>query len=213
MQAIKPYAQIYLDFDGKKLLEKIEQVARTCYKSENKIKDGSAEKMVAALVRSKHEAMLEHATVTVKFIVNRSISHEIVRHRIASFAQESQRYCNYSKDDFGNEITFIIPNYIDYNSKAWDIWKRSMLNAEKEYFELLNFGCTPEEARDVLPNATKTELVMTANLREWRHFFKLRAADATGKAHPQMKEVTIPLLEDFKRIIPVVFDDIQIKGE
>lgn len=211
MQAIKAYTQIYNDFDGQKMLEKIEKVARTCYKSEEKIQEGSAAKMVASLIKSGHEAMLEHASVTVKFVVDRGISHELVRHRLASFAQESTRYCNYSKDDFGSEITFIIPEYLDYKSAEWNTWKETMKACEDSYFKLLDIGLTPQEARAVLPNSTKTEVVMTANLREWRHFFKLRALGTTGKPHPQMLEVTVPLLEDFKQMIPVVFDDLVVK--
>lgn len=211
MQAIKAYTQIYNDFDGQKMLDKIEQVARTCYKSEGKIQEGSAAKMVASLIKSGHEAMLEHVSVTVKFVVDRGISHELVRHRLASFAQESTRYCNYSKDDFGSEITFIIPEYLDYKSAGWNTWKETMKACEDAYFKLLDIGLTPQEARAVLPNSLKTEVVMTANLREWRHFFKLRALGTTGKPHPQMLEVTVPLLEDFKQMIPVVFDDLVVK--
>lgn len=210
MKAIKPYTQIYLDFDGQKMLEKIKQVARTCYKSEGRIKEGSAEKMVKALVNSGHEAMLEHASVTVKFVVDRGISHEIVRHRMASFAQESTRYCNYSKDDFGSEITFIIPDYLEYKSEGWNIWKESMKQSEDAYFKMLDFGLSPQQARAVLPNSTKTEIVMTANLREWRHFFKLRAEGVTGSPHPQMLEVAVPLLQDMQKLIPVIFDNIAI---
>lgn len=210
MQAIKPFTQIYKDFDGQKMLEKIEQVARTCYKSEGKIQEGSAAKLVAGLIKSGHEAMLEHASVTVKFVVDRGISHELVRHRLASFAQESTRYCNYSKDDFGSEITFIIPDYLEYKSEGWNIWKESMKQAEDAYFKMLDFGLSPQQARAVLPNSLKTEVVMTANLREWRHFFKLRALGTTGKPHPQMLEVTVPLLEDMKNLIPVVFDDLVV---
>ena len=211
MQAIKAYTQIYNDFDGQKILEKIEKVARTCYKSEGKIQEGSAAKMVASLIKSGHEAMLEHVSVTVKFVVDRGISHELVRHRLASFAQESTRYCNYSKDDFGSEITFIIPEYLDYKAAGWNTWKETMKTCEDSYFKLLDIGLTPQEARAVLPNSLKTEVVMTANLREWRHFFKLRALGTTGKPHPQMLEVTVPLLEDFKQMIPVVFDDLVVK--
>ena len=210
MQAIKAYTQIYNDFDGQKMLEKIEQVARTCYKSEGKIQEGSAAKMVASLIKSGHEAMLEHASVTVKFVVDRGISHELVRHRLASFAQESTRYCNYSKDDFGSEITFIIPEYLEYKSEGWNIWKESMKQAEDAYFKMLDFGLSPQQARAVLPNSLKTEVVMTANLREWRHFFNLRALGTTGKPHPQMLEVAVPLLEDMKNLIPVVFDDLVV---
>ena len=211
MRLIKPYAEICKDFDGEEMLKKIERVARTCYKSEGKIKDGSARKMVAGLIKSGHDAMLEHASVTVKFVVDRGISHELVRHRMASFAQKSTRYCNYIKDDFGSEITFIIPKCLDDESAAYDAWKSVMEYCEDAYFYLLNIGFMPQEARAVLPNSTKTEVVMTANLREWRHFFKLRALGTTGKPHPQMLEVTIPLLKDFKRAIPVVFDDLIVK--
>ena len=210
MQAIKPYTQIYKDFDGQKVLQKIEAAARTCYKSEGKIQEGSAAKMVASLIKSGHEAMLEHASVTVKFVVDRGISHELVRHRLASFAQESTRYCNYSKDDFGSEITFIIPEYLEYKSEGWNIWKESMKQAEDAYFKMLDFGLSPQQARAVLPNSLKTEVVMTANLREWRHFFKLRALGTTGNPHPQMLEVAVPLLEDMKNLIPVVFDDLVV---
>lgn len=210
MQAIKPYTQIYKDFDGQKVLQKIEAAARTCYKSEGKIQEGSAAKLVAGLIKSGHEAMLEHASVTVKFVVDRGISHELVRHRLASFAQESTRYCNYSKDDFGSEITFIIPDYLEYKSEGWNIWKESMKQAEDAYFKMLDFGLSPQQARAVLPNSLKTEVVMTANLREWRHFFKLRALGTTGKPHPQMLEVAVPLLKDMKNLIPVVFDDLVV---
>ncbi len=210
MQAIKPYTQIYKDFDGQKVLQKIEAAARTCYKSEGKIQEDSAAKLVAGLIKSGHEAMLEHASVTVKFVVDRGISHELVRHRLASFAQESTRYCNYSKDDFGSEITFIIPDYLEYKSEGWNIWKESMKQAEDAYFKMLDFGLSPQQARAVLPNSLKTEVVMTANLREWRHFFKLRALGTTGKPHPQMLEVAVPLLEDMKNLIPVVFDDLVV---
>lgn len=210
MQAIKPYTQIYKDFDGQKVLQKIEAAARTCYKSEGKIQEGSAAKMVASLIKSGHEAMLEHASVTVKFVVDRGISHELVRHRLASFTQESTRYCNYLKDDFGSEITFIIPEYLEYKSEGWNIWKESMKQAEDAYFKMLDFGLSPQQARAVLPNSLKTEVVMTANLREWRHFFKLRALGTTGKPHPQMLEVAVPLLEDMKNLIPVVFDDLVV---
>lgn len=192
------------------MLQKIEAAARTCYKSEGKIQEGSAAKLVAGLIKSGHEAMLEHASVTVKFVVDRGISHELVRHRLASFAQESTRYCNYSKDDFGSEITFIIPDYLEYKSEGWNIWKESMKQAEDAYFKMLDFGLSPQQARAVLPNSLKTEVVMTANLREWRHFFKLRALGTTGKPHPQMLEVAVPLLEDMKNLIPVVFDDLMI---
>lgn len=151
---------------------------------------------------------LVHCDLTVKFVTDRGISHEIVRHRIASFAQESTRYCNYTKDQFNNELTFIIPDFLEYGSEGFKIWREQMKQAEKTYFAMIAAGHTPQEARDVLPTSIKTELIMTANLNEWRHFFKLRAANQTGKVHPQMLEITQPLLDDVKKLIPIVFDDI-----
>lgn len=210
MQAIKAYTQIYMDFNGEQILNKIEQVARTCYKSESKIQEGSAAKMVAALIKNGHEAMLEHQSITVKFVCDRGVSHELVRHRLASFAQESTRYCNYAKDDFGSEVTFILPYFLNYGTPGFKVWKEQMKSAEQAYFDMLDIGHTPQEARSVLPNSLKTEVNMTCNLREWRWFFKLRAAGSTGTPHPQMLEVACPLLEDMKKVIPVVFDDIQV---
>lgn len=208
MQAIKAYTQIFKDFEGQKILQKLELIGRTCYKSEDKITEDSAAKFVAGLIKRGHEAMLEHASITVKFVTDRGISHEIVRHRLASYAQESTRYCNYSQDKFGHELTFIIPDFLEYGSEGFKLWKDEMKQVEKTYFAMLEAGHTPQEARSVLPNSLKTELVMTANLREWRAFFKLRAANSTGAAHPQMLEITRPLLDDLKAMIPVVFDDI-----
>ena len=208
MQAIKAYTQIFKDFEGQKVLQKLELIGRTCYKSEDKITEDSAAKFVAGLIKSGHEAMLEHVSITVKFVTDRGISHEIVRHRLASYAQESTRYCNYSQDKFGHELTFIIPDFLEYGSEGFKLWKDEMKQVEKTYFAMLEAGHTPQEARSVLPNSLKTELVMTANLREWRAFFKLRAANSTGAAHPQMLEITRPLLDDLKAMIPVVFDDI-----
>lgn len=200
--------QIGSDVNGQGILKKIEIIARTCYKSEDLIKEGSAEKMVARLIENGHEAMLEHCSVTVKFVCDRGISHELVRHRLASFAQESTRYCNYSNEKFNSEITFIKPLFLADGSQGLEIREKAMQTAEQSYFDLLEWGCTPQEARSVLPNSLKTEVVMTCDLREWRHFFKLRAAGTTGKPHPQMLELTLPLLIKMKELIPVVFDDI-----
>ena len=149
---------------------------------------------------------LTHCDVTVRFVVDRGVTHEIVRHRPASFAQESTRYCNYAKDKFGGEITFIIPEFFKYGSEEWCLWKNHMERCELDYLTLIGIGVTPEKARTVLPNSLKTELIMTANCAEWVHFFGLRACNITGKAHPQMLEVSRPLLDDFKKTISVVFD-------
>lgn len=216
MQIIKAGYEILDELKGSEILKKIERVARVCYKSEDKITEGSAEKMVKALVKSGHEAMLEHFSFSVKFICDRGVSHELVRHRIASFAQESTRYCNYGSK--GGEITVIEPCYllvdgvsisVDNWSECYGAWVHSCEEAEKSYLRMLADGATPQEARAVLPNSLKTEIVVTANLREWRHFFKLRACGTTGKPHPQMLEVAVPLLKEIKSLIPVVFDDLE----
>ena len=212
MKIINAGFQILTNINGIEMLKAIEYIARTCYKSENMITDLSAVKMVESLINRGHEAMLEHQSISVKFIVDRGVSHELVRHRMASYAQESTRYCNYSKDKFGNELTFISPCFWSKSSREYEEWYAAMNSAEDIYFELIDWGVTPEQARTVLPNSIKTEVVMTANLREWRHFFKLRALGITGKPHPQMLEVTVPLLAEFKALIPVVFDDL-IVGE
>ena len=186
----------------------IEMAGSTCYKSENRVSSDSAEEFVRNLILNQHEAMLEHSSLSVRFICDRGVSHELVRHRLASFAQESTRYCNYSDDRFGNELTFIRPCYLAVGSVPYAVWEIDMRFAEATYFNLLDIGCTPQEARAVLPNSVKTEVVMTANYREWRHFFDLRAAGVTGRPHPQMLELTVPLLNKLHNLIPVVFDDI-----
>ena len=188
------------------MLERIEKVGRTCYKSEDKITTESAPKFVQMIINRGHEAMLEHGgMISVRFIVDRGVSHELVRHRIASFAQESTRYCNYSKDKFGNDLTFIKPCFWEENSPEMLLWESQMRLSEQAYLQLIEEGSQPQEARSVLPNSLKTEIVVSANPREWRAFFKLRVADA---AHPQMREVTRPLLDKFKELVPVIFDDI-----
>lgn len=207
MRIVDAGFEIIDEINGEVVLQKIEKIARVCYKSEDKIKEGSAEKMIKALVSRGHEAMLEHFSFSVKFTVDRGVSHEIVRHRVASFAQESTRYCNYGKS---GDVSFIKPCYLEYDTPAFDNWVEAMMKAEKSYIDMLSDGYTPQEARAVLPNSLKTELVMTANLREWRHFFKLRAVGVTGKPHPQMLEVAVPLLEECKKLIPVVFDDLEV---
>ena len=207
MKIINASTEILTPITGDELRQ-IEYAGRTCYKSEDKITDDSAKKFVENLIKRGHEAMLEHSSLSVKFICDRGVSHELVRHRLASFAQESTRYCNYSQDKFGNELTFIKPIFFEEGTDSYKYWENAMADAENYYFSMLDFGCTPQEARSVLPNSIKTEIVMTANYREWRHFFWLRAAHKTGPAHPQMEELTVPLLYEVSELIPVVFDDI-----
>lgn len=205
---------------GIKELQHIEKIGRVCYKSEDYItEDGeSARKFVAMLIRNGHEAMIEHSFLSVKFTVDRGVSHELVRHRIASFAQESTRYCNYAKDKFGAECAFIdLEPGIMLDNKMKKMsgeeialvmaeWTSAMEDAERHYMRLLELGATPQIARAVLPNSIKTEITVSANYREWRNFFKLRVP---ADVHPQMREVTIPLLRELKGMIPVIFDDIE----
>lgn len=210
MKIINPNFEILSQVDGQAILQHIERCGRVCYKSEGKITETSAQTFVGSIIKRGHEAVLEHASVTVKFVVDRGVSHEIVRHRLAAYCQESTRYCNYAKDGFGREITVIKPLYLEEGSEGWDVWKNACECAEEAYFDMLSWGRSPQEARAVLPNSLKTEVVMTANLREWRHFFNLRTAPA---AHPQMREVTIPLLRRMQELIPVVFDDIKLPAK
>ena len=207
MRIIAPSTEILTPLDGETILRHLELCGRVCYKSENRITPESAENFVRGIIALKHEAVLEHYSFSVRFIVDRGVSHEIVRHRLASYCQESTRYCNYSGDRFGNEITVIKPYFLTEGTNGYKKWAEACETAEREYFTLLEWGCTPQEARAVLPNSLKTELIMTANLREWRHFFKLRTSPA---AHPQMYEVTIPLLKEVQEKIPVVFEDLEV---
>lgn len=195
------------DFTGK--LTAIMKAGATCYKSEPQ--DVSA--FVRKIIKRGHESVIEHVGLTVRFVVDRGVSHELVRHRLAAYSQESTRYCNY-----GGGVAFIIPPWVgvepgEYHDETYTMnqlpyadlqWFVAMLNAEAWYKHLLEAKWTPQQARSVLPNSLKTEIVMTANLREWRHVFKLRCAEA---AHPQMREVMVPLRDYLALQLPEVFDE------
>jgi len=197
------------EVNGMEILKKIERAGRTCYKSENNITEESALKFVKMITHTyKHESVLEHASITVRIVCDRGISHEIVRHRIGAYSQESTRYCNYGKNKFGNEITVIRPAHLEHKSDTEQIlWEETMFKIEENYFELLKRGWTPQEARGILPNELKTEMVVTYNMRQWRHFFAMRCGPA---AHPQLRALTIPMLSAFKERIPVIFEDFDI---
>lgn len=203
MKVIEPSFEIITPIDTEAVMRHLELCGRVCYKSEGNIGEGSAERLVASMLERGHESPIEHFSVSVRVICDRGVSHEWVRHRLASYSQESTRYCNYSKDKFGNELTFIKPAGIKEGSEAYFIWEESMLNAERSYFAMLKAGAAPENARSVLPNSLKTEFICTMNLREWRHFFALRTAPA---AHPDMRAIAVPLHEDFKRLLPILFN-------
>lgn len=199
-------------------LSLIERAGRTCYKSESKITEESVAPFIKGILKRGHESVLEHSMLSVRFIVDRGVTHELVRHRLMAFSQESTRYCDYS-----SSVTFIIPPWlnikegiIEYLSQLncykdpEHLWLSAMNDAETSYMDLLDIGWTPQQARSVLPNSLKTEIVATGNFREWRHIFKLRAIGISGKPHPQMLEVMVPLLKEVKEIIPVIFDDLEV---
>lgn len=201
-----------------KLLETIEAAGRTCYKSESKIgctlpeeqicvdcgplcKHHSASKFVSTLRDRGHHAMIEFGDIIVRFITNRGVTHELVRHRLCSFAQESTRYVRYD-----GKMEFIYPTWWeDSNETQREHWQGVIERCEEGYRALLESGWRPEQAREVLPNSLKTEIVCKTNIREWRHIFQLRTSK---KAHPQIRALMLPLLTELKERLPVVFDDI-----
>jgi thymidylate synthase (FAD) len=205
MKIINQSFEIQGNIDGNEILKSIERAGRTCYKSEDRITNDSAQKFVKMIIKSGHDSVIEHEKITVRFICDRGVSHEIVRHRIASYSQESTRYCNYTGDKFGNELTFIKPSFWEESSEKYKTWENTMKYIEKQYFSLIEDGAKPEEARSILPNSLKTEIVVTMNMRSWRNFLKLRTAKG---AHPQIREIAVPILESFKNTIPIIFDDL-----
>lgn len=207
MKIINATFEIIDNVDPIDMMKKIEKIGRVCYKSEDKITQDSSENFIKGIIKRGHESVIEHEKISVRIICDRGVSHEIVRHRIASYSQESTRYCNYSKDNFGNELTFIRPVFWDEDSKEFNIWKQQMQEAENKYIDLINLGAKPEQARSILPNSLKTEIVMTMNLREWRHFFKLRTSK---NAHPQMREISIKIFEKMREMLPPIFYDIDV---
>ena len=212
MNIIKPSVEIIDMDDYGNIIKKIEKIGRVCYKSESNISDGSAERFISNILKRGHESVIEHESITVRMVCDRGITHEIVRHRIASYSQESTRYCNYTNDKFGNQITVIdLASGFQHNLDddkdlaLYKVWTEALENAEKSYFKMLELGATPQEARSVLPNSLKTEIIVTMNLRSWRNFFRLRC---DSHAHPQMREVAGIALEVFKERLPIFFSDL-----
>ena len=192
------------EVDNAKIMRKLERLGRKCYKSEDKITPESSAAFVRNLIKRGHTSVLEHVHVTVTFICDRGVTHELVRHRIAAYSQESTRYCNY----YGDKLRYIDP--APFMTEAQHkIWCAAMENASIAYNDLTAAGCTPQMARSVLPNSLKTDIGVTFNLHQWRHVFTLRTAKA---AHPQMREVMCKLLDMFKIKLPVIFEDITYEG-
>ena len=200
MRIVEPSFEILNAPKREEVLRHLELCGRVCYKSEDKMTEESASRFVKFLIERGHESPIEHISISVRIICDRGVSHEWVRHRIASYSQESTRYCNYNSEKFGG-IAFIRP-YFAENERLFEIWKAEMESAEKAYTEMLANGAKPEDARSVLPNSLKTEFICTMNLREWRHFFALRCAKA---AHPAMREIAVPLQEAFREMLPELF--------
>lgn len=220
MKLVRPSVEILDNINGDEILKRLEQVARTCYKSEDKITEStdSAKKLIGTIMQAHHESILEFVDITVKFTCSIGCAREIIRHRVGSYTQESTRYCNYSKDKFDNQLTFIIPKWsmlhqgeykIDdvlENAEPRDcLFLENCKNSELIYNHLVKLGCRAEEARDVLPLCIKTEINVKYNLREWRHFFTLRCSD---KAHPEIRLLARTLLKRFHNEIPLIFDDL-----
>lgn len=212
MKLKKCSIELMNEYDYKNMMQLVEKAGRICYKSECNISNESAEEFIRRIIKMKHESVLEHQNISVKVICDRGVSHEIVRHRIASYSQESTRYCNYCNDKFGNEISVIdLSSGFNYNmSQQKDVdkyneWCKAMEDSERHYINMIKLGATPQEARSVLPNSLKTEIVITMNIREWRHFFRLRC---DKKAHPQMREVSELILLEFVEKFSVFFEDI-----
>lgn len=205
METVNPKVEILDNIDELTVLKKIEASGRVCYKSENLTTDDSCYKFVEKIIERGHEAVLEHVNITCKFICDRGVMAELTRHRIASFCVESSRYCNYSKDKFSNNISVVRPQSIKPGTEEEQLWKKSCEFSEKTYMQMLKVGVSPEIARSVLPTCLKTEIVMTANLRQWRNVLKLRTSNA---AHPDMRFVMNGLLCTFKSKLPTIFQDI-----
>ena len=210
MKVVAPSFTILYMPSGLEMLRLIEAAARTCYKSEERITDDSAKDFVRGILKSGHHSVIEHCSIVVRFVCDRGVSHELVRHRLASYSQESTRYANYSKAKFGEEISVIKPFFWDENSSEYREWYEAMSAAEKSYMKLLAAGAKPEQARGVLPNSLKTEVVMSCNIREWRHVLNMRCSKP---AHPQIRQIMLPLLGKFNEEIPVLFQDLYEKHE
>lgn len=201
MEIINPYYVIETPINALDIYSRLEQYGRTAYKSEDLITGFSATNFLSKIIKRGHESILEHVSITVRFICDRGVTHELVRHRLVAYTQESTRYCNYAKKG----VTFIRPPFWPEASPQEVMWRSTMFDCASTYEWLIEHGATPQEARSVLPNSLKTEIVATANIREWRHILTLRCSKA---AHPQMRELMVPLLRELKLALPVLFEDI-----
>jgi thymidylate synthase (FAD) len=231
MRIIKPSYEILTDIDRETILKNIERAGRTCYKSESKITEESASAFVRNIIKRGHLSVIEHGNISVRFITDRGVTHELVRHRLASFSQESTRYVNYQSKGMAfilppwvnsnlvgdhnlvnmeNQIFFKYPegsmflNKVEKEDMEW-FWIMAHADANYQYF--IDHGWSPQQARSVLPSSLKTEIVTTANLREWMHILELRTS---LKAHPQIREIMVPLLDELTVKLPEIFENVGV---
>lgn len=210
VKIVSPDVEVITPLDGDYILKHLERCARNCYKSEDKITADSAKVMIKKLLEMGHEAMIEHFSITVKITTDVGAYKDLTRHRHASFAIESTRFCNYSKGKYGNELSLMKPSNMEEGSEIYNIWLKAMNDVEQHYLNMAAHGASADQLRMLLPHSTKADVFMTANIREWRHIFKLRCAPAT---HPSVREVMLKLLKQFRTNIPVLFDDIPYDRE
>lgn len=208
MRVVEPWIKVE-KFDGVQIMKRIERACRTCYRSEGSITEDSYKKLLKNCITRGHESVLEHEKITVRIYNDVGSYKDLTRHRFASFSVESTRYCSYDKDKYGNEISFMNPIYIE-NKEIYETWKKNMQEIENAYLKMKELGATTDECRLILPHSTAAEYTMTANIREWKHIFELRA---NNHVHPSIRQVMIPLLKYFKEQMPDIFADIPYDEE
>ncbi len=209
MKIVNPYIEVE-KIDGIDIMKRIEKACRTCYRSEGSITEDSYKKLLKNCITRGHESVLEHEKITVRMYADIGVYKDLTRHRIASFSIESTRYCNYGKDKFDNEIKFIKPCNIEKGTKLYENWEKACQDIEKNYLQMAELGATPDQMRMILPHSTASEIVMTANIREWKHILSLRT---TNHVHPSVRQIMIPLLIYFQKEMPEIFESVEYDKE
>ena len=208
MRLVEPWIKVE-NFDGVKIMKRIERACRTCYRSEDKISEESYKNLLTNCLNRGHESVLEHEKITVRIYSDIGTYKDLTRHRFASFSVESTRYCSYNKDKYGNEIAVVNPVYME-DKEVFETWKKAIEDMEKAYMKMKELGASTDMCREVLPHSTAAEYTMTANIGEWKHILELRT---TNHVHPAIRQVLIPLLLLFKEQMPEIFGDIEYDKE
>ena len=208
MRLVEPWIKVE-NFDGVKIMKRIDRACRTCYRSEDKISEESYKNLLTNCLNRGHESVLEHEKITVRIYSDIGTYKDLTRHRFASFSVESTRYCSYNKDKYGNEIAVVNPVYIE-DKEVFETWKKAIEDMEKAYMKMKELGASTDMCREILPHSTAAEYTMTANIREWKHILELRT---TNHVHPAIRQVLIPLLLLFKEQMPEIFGDIEYDKE